>query len=202
MAKHKKIIVPLAILLGLVFWPLAIGLLLSWLIYKFVSFKKIKYAAIMTILLPAFLINSIWTKALFNSDSYKNPPKAQTVQKSLPLQDQITIPKPPPIIEIPIITLTPTFTPTPTPTAVVTPLLTITTPKITTIPIQQSQSVVTQQRPITNTSGSYACNCSKTCTQITSCAEAQYQLNSCGCKQRDADHDGIACDSAPLHCQQ
>jgi hypothetical protein len=26
-------------------------------------------------------------------------------------------------------------------------------------------------------------------------------LNSCGCTARDADHDGIACDSAPLHCQ-
>ncbi len=43
--------------------------------------------------------------------------------------------------------------------------------------------------------GAYTCNCSKTCSQMSSCAEAQYQLNSCGCSARDADDDGIACDS-------
>ncbi|MBN1916067.1 thermonuclease family protein [Candidatus Dojkabacteria bacterium] len=47
----------------------------------------------------------------------------------------------------------------------------------------------------------WACDCSKTCSQISSCAEAQYQLNTCGCKARDADHDGIACDEKPLKCQ-
>ncbi len=46
-----------------------------------------------------------------------------------------------------------------------------------------------------------SCNCSLTCTRMTSCAEAQYQLNSCGCSARDGDGDGIACDGAPLHCQ-
>jgi len=44
-------------------------------------------------------------------------------------------------------------------------------------------------------SGSYTCNCSKTCPQMSSCAEAQYQLNVCGCSARDDDDDGIACDS-------
>lgn len=42
--------------------------------------------------------------------------------------------------------------------------------------------------------GAYSCNCSKTCAQM-DCAEAQYQLNSCGCSRRDADKDGVACDS-------
>ncbi|KKT67377.1 MAG: WD40 domain protein beta Propeller [Candidatus Woesebacteria bacterium GW2011_GWC2_45_9] len=45
------------------------------------------------------------------------------------------------------------------------------------------------------TGGSYVCNCSKTCTQMSSCTEAQYQLNVCGCTARDADKDGIACDA-------
>lgn len=45
------------------------------------------------------------------------------------------------------------------------------------------------------TSSSYTCNCKKTCPQMSSCAEAQYQLNTCGCSARDADHDGVACDS-------
>lgn len=40
----------------------------------------------------------------------------------------------------------------------------------------------------------YTCNCSKTCPNM-GCAEAQFQLNSCGCYQRDADNDGVACDS-------
>ena len=43
--------------------------------------------------------------------------------------------------------------------------------------------------------GGYVCNCGKTCAQMSSCAEAQYQLNVCGCSRRDADKDGIACDS-------
>jgi endonuclease YncB( thermonuclease family) len=50
--------------------------------------------------------------------------------------------------------------------------------------------------------GSWTCDCSLTCSRdITSCAQAQWLLNSCGCTARDRDHDGIACDSAPLHCQ-
>lgn len=40
----------------------------------------------------------------------------------------------------------------------------------------------------------YSCNCSKTCAQM-DCAEAQYQLKSCGCSRRDADKDGVACDA-------
>ena len=43
-------------------------------------------------------------------------------------------------------------------------------------------------------SSGYSCNCNKTCDQMT-CAEAQYQLNTCGCSARDRDHDGTACDS-------
>jgi endonuclease YncB( thermonuclease family) len=44
-------------------------------------------------------------------------------------------------------------------------------------------------------SSGYTCNCSKTCANMSSCSEAQYQLNTCGCSARDADDDGIACDS-------
>lgn len=40
----------------------------------------------------------------------------------------------------------------------------------------------------------YTCNCQKTCSQM-GCAEAQYQLNTCGCSVRDRDGDGIACDA-------
>lgn len=45
------------------------------------------------------------------------------------------------------------------------------------------------------TQPTYTCNCSKTCTQIASCAEAYYQLNTCGCSKRDGDKDGVPCES-------
>jgi len=65
-----------------------------------------------------------------------------------------------------------------------------------TTPTQTTQTQPVQPAPpTTQTSGAYTCNCSKTCPQMSSCAEAQYQLNTCGCKARDADKDGIACDS-------
>jgi len=65
----------------------------------------------------------------------------------------------------------------------------------TTPPIQPQTQPVQQTQPASQTSGSYTCDCSKTCPQMSSCTEAQYQLNICGCKARDADKDGIACDA-------
>lgn len=59
----------------------------------------------------------------------------------------------------------------------------------TTTPVPTPQPT---PKPATPT---YTCDCSKTCAQMSSCAEAQYQLNTCGCTRRDADKDGIACDS-------
>ncbi len=60
----------------------------------------------------------------------------------------------------------------------------------TPIPVVVPKTVATP----TDSTGSYACNCSKTCAQM-SCSEAQYQLDTCGCSRRDADKDGIACDA-------
>ena len=41
---------------------------------------------------------------------------------------------------------------------------------------------------------SYSCNCSKTCGAMSSCQEAYYQLNNCGCRKRDGDNDGVPCE--------
>lgn len=41
----------------------------------------------------------------------------------------------------------------------------------------------------------YSCNCSKTCEQMSSCAEAYFQLNQCGCGRRDGDGDGVPCEN-------
>lgn len=67
----------------------------------------------------------------------------------------------------------------------------IPTKKPTTGTVQGQQAPI---QPPSQGAGGYACNCSKTCPNL-SCDEAQYQLNLCGCSARDADHDGIACDA-------
>lgn len=81
----------------------------------------------------------------------------------------------------------PSACPTATPKPIATTKPSTPKPQTTTAP-QSTQTTTT-------TSGSYVCNCSKTCPQMSSCEEAQYQLNVCGCSTRDADDDGIACDS-------
>jgi micrococcal nuclease len=65
-------------------------------------------------------------------------------------------------------------------------------------PVYTGKPVTPSPKPTTSSQtsgGSYTCDCSKTCPNMSSCTEAQYQLNVCGCTARDADHDGIACDS-------
>jgi endonuclease YncB( thermonuclease family) len=41
----------------------------------------------------------------------------------------------------------------------------------------------------------FTCSCSRTCTQMSSCEEAYFQLNQCGCGSRDGDGDGVPCES-------
>ena len=61
---------------------------------------------------------------------------------------------------------------------------------------QQEQSVSSAQNNSQSSSQStYSCNCKKTCGAMSSCAEAYYQLNNCGCRRRDGDNDGVPCES-------
>lgn len=103
-------------------------------------------------------------------------------------------------------TSTPTNTPTPKPTnsPVPTRIPTLTPKPTIYIPIATPtiyHAPTLAPRVQQNSGGSWPCDCTKTCPEISSCAEAQYLLNTCGCGARDADKDGIACDGAPLHCQ-
>lgn len=41
----------------------------------------------------------------------------------------------------------------------------------------------------------FVCDCSKTCNQMVSCEEAYYQLQVCGCRQRDNNNDGVPCEN-------
>jgi len=89
----------------------------------------------------------------------------------------------------------PTPTPSPRPQATPNPTLRPTV-KSTTIPVQTStpapeiRTLVSDQK----TSSNFSCNCSKACTQISSCEEAYFQLNNCGCNKRDGDNDGVPCE--------
>jgi cytoskeletal protein RodZ len=100
------------------------------------------------------------------------------------------------------VTESPTQSQSPTQTTTVAPSSSPTVTQSTTTPTSIATSVPTKIiTAIPTQSIGFVCNCSKTCTQITTCAEAQYQLNSCGCSVRDKDKDGIACDDEPLKCQ-
>jgi len=63
--------------------------------------------------------------------------------------------------------------------------------KIPTITQEKTKAVLPAA---TSAVGGWGCDCKKTCAQM-SCEEAQYQLNTCGCKARDGNKDGMACDN-------
>lgn len=58
---------------------------------------------------------------------------------------------------------------------------------------QTGDATPTPQTP--SSGGTYTCDCSKLCPQMSSCEEAYYQLNVCGCSKRDGDKDSIPCES-------
>ncbi len=61
---------------------------------------------------------------------------------------------------------------------------------------QPIETTTTQDKTIkTNSNSGFVCDCSKSCTKISSCEEAYFQLNNCGCSVRDSDGDGVPCES-------
>lgn len=74
--------------------------------------------------------------------------------------------------------------------------VTISTPKPTTKTSYNTPTPTTYVAPVVPQAGeSYVCNCKKTCSQLASCDEAYYQLNTCGCSIRDGDDDGVPCEA-------
>ncbi len=197
------------ITLGLAFLPVTIGALLIWLIIKKVQNKKLKIGLTAIVALPTLLFGFAYVYA-FSHTSTSQSQEAKisqspspTTQPTQPLATAVLGISASPSTDVevakgisePTVTATPTVKPTATPTK--TPSPKPVTPK----PVTPAPTVYIAPTQKPTTGGSYTCDCSRTCTQISSCAEAQYQLNVCGCSIRDNDNDGIACDSAPLHCQ-
>lgn len=56
-------------------------------------------------------------------------------------------------------------------------------------------TATSETSPTSVVSPTYRCNCSKTCPNMSSCEEAYYQLNTCGCGRRDGDNDGVPCEN-------
>lgn len=200
----------MSIVLTITRWVLGMFFALSFLVYLTTSPLSSIGSLILTVMLIPPLAKFVFTKI-----PYTFPKKALiafgivlffVVISAVPKTDvkgaqTVATPTPTKAIvptDTPIATENPTETPTSAPTAKPTP-----TPTIRIIPTATPTVYIapTYSAPTQTTNSGYTCDCSKTCTQISSCAEAQYQLNVCGCAQRDGDHDGIACDSAPLHCQ-
>ena len=59
-------------------------------------------------------------------------------------------------------------------------------------PTQPAQQPAQSQAPA---QPAYTCNCSKSCGAMSSCQEAYFQLNNCGCRRRDGNNDGVPCES-------
>lgn len=95
------------------------------------------------------------------------------------------------VTSTPVSTAKPTLRPSLRPTAKPYPT---SVPLPTSAPVQQMNIAAPPASSDTG-GGGFGCDCGKVCGAMSSCAEAQYQLNTCGCGARDGDNDGVACDS-------
>lgn len=210
--KKKLAFIPALVVLATYFWPFLLGGILSFFAYKRIPSTVVKFALIALITLFSIPAGSGWLAGMASLGAtvdQKEKSKVETVktEEKTIIQAITVTPSPtqqPTPSTIPTVTIKPKATPTPTKKLVPTPTKNpvIVYPTATKIPVQRVQTQVQPiAQPVQQTGGGSGCNCSLTCTQMTSCSEAQYQLNTCGCSARDGDDDGIACDGAPLHCQ-
>ena len=109
-------------------------------------------------------------------------PREAPARTETPQATQIEVQTPPKTVTVPTANLVPDVTPEPVEVPVADPA-----PVTTKAPALKPVKI--------NNTPTYGCNCSKTCTQMSSCSEAYYQLNTCGCSRRDGDSDGVPCES-------
>lgn len=70
-----------------------------------------------------------------------------------------------------------------------------TIPTVTNTNTSTTTTNTNKSQPTNTTTAKYTCDCSKSCDAMSSCEEAYYQLNNCGCSKRDNDNDGVPCES-------
>lgn len=61
--------------------------------------------------------------------------------------------------------------------------------------VNNTNTVISTPTPTQIPTKKFICNCLKTCTQISTCEEAYFQLDTCGCYVRDGDRDGTPCEN-------
>lgn len=191
--RKKFFTIPLVFLLGLLFLPLTIMFLIGWFTKSKINNSKIKlviYSILGIVALPFVAAYAIAFTSPSKESTQPSPTTMATVQPTI--RETST--------NHPSISPIPTAIASPTPAAKPTTIPSTPKPTVKPVATPVPTTTATSTNPSPN-SGSYACDCSKACTEISTCSEAQYQLKTCGCSQRDIDGDGIACDGAPLHCQ-
>ncbi len=195
--------------LGMYVLPFILGGFLLYFVYKNLDNLIIRNSILVAIVLPTLLFGSIWVAGITQGITSPTPATVSTPAPTI-------LPSSTPVLTItPTTTVVPTATPStkvilsPTPAvqsvkkSIPTPTYHIVIPdkaKLTPTPIPiydpPASTSSNNSVPITNNQSSgFTCNCAKTCPNMISCAEAQFQLNSCGCSARDSDHDGVACDA-------
>lgn len=190
----------------IIFLPFALGTLFLFLTKKSNTLQpKLKYAIYSILPIVMLLVTPGWMNA-FSSQDYNNYEPSivstESINEDLSttgnqvedsiisnqiIEDPMTVTTLETVVPTVLETIEITPTPTPIPTATPTPLITqkfVPTPYPT-------------PKPTVKSTSKYVCNCKKTCPNL-SCEEAQFQLKICGCKARDGDDDGIACDK---NCQ-
>lgn len=187
---RKRIVtIPLAVILGLFFLPLTLLLGLGLLINSKIKNKIIRVVGFTVVGIFTLLFGASYVVAFVSPSPKTEVPvvvEATKIPEVQGVQTEVNMPTP---------EVTSTDTPTMTPTITAKPTMVSQTPKSTIKPMIQQPTTKPVEPSNNSTGGGYACNCSKTCPNMNSCAEAQYQLNVCGCSARDSDDDGIACDA-------
>lgn len=90
------------------------------------------------------------------------------------------------------VTVAPTNTPTRLPTQI--PTVQPQSPTVVLQPVDTQPPTPLAAQPTTQPVSGFSCDCAKTCKQMSSCQEAYYQLQVCGCSARDGDDDGVPCE--------
>ncbi len=187
LGQKKYITIPLAIAIGFYFLPLTILAAIAYFTKQKVTNQGIRRICYIILVIFAFPLVLAYATPTDNA-----PKSTVSVQETTKVSPATNTPTVQPSTEKPKM-IDSISTETMKTKAVLATTMAKATPRPTTTPVQPVNTPAVAPR--------YSCNCSKTCTEISSCDEAQYLLNVCGCGARDNDKDGIACDSAPLHCQ-
>ena len=200
--KKKFITIPILGIIGLTYLPITLGVIAIWFSYKKISNESVKTIAISIFGILTIFFGTAWIVTLFSPSSSikENIPKpTQEVSGARTTPTDFELPTTTPTLNPSSTSTTnptPTTQPTSKPTVTTQPtIIPTSTPYPNTPTLTQTPNTSNQNYSPPVNSGGYTCNCQKTCGNMSSCGEAYFQLNTCGCQARDGDNDGVPCES-------